>query len=93
MDRVYLNNLFDVYQNLLTDHEKEIFINYYQDDLSLGEISTNNDVTRSAVFKTINNITNKLNDYENKLHVYHHNQEILVCLDKQEYDKIRSIIE
>ena len=92
MDRVYLNNLFDVYQNLLTDHEKKIFINYYQDDLSLSEISTNNAVTRSAVSKTINNISAKLVDYENKLHIYHHNKEILDCLDKQNYDKIRNII-
>ena len=31
MDRIYLNNLFDVYQNMLTDHEQEVFINYFHD--------------------------------------------------------------
>ena len=93
MDRIYLNNLFDVYQNMLTDHEQEVFINYYHDDLSLSEISTNKAVTRSAISKTINNITAKLIDYENKLHVYHKYQEILNCLEKQNYDKIKMIIE
>ena len=36
MDRVELNNLFDLYESLLTKREKEIFKYYYQDDYSLN---------------------------------------------------------
>ena len=32
-DRLYLNSLFDIYQELLTEHEQLIFKDYYQDDL------------------------------------------------------------
>ena len=38
MDRVEIINLFDVYETLLTDREKEIFKYYYYEDLSLSEI-------------------------------------------------------
>ena len=48
---------------------------------------------KEKINKTINNITAKLMDYENKLHVYHKYQEILNCLEKQNYDKIKMIIE
>ena len=41
MDRVEIINLFDVYETLLTDREKEIFKYYYYEDLSLSEISEN----------------------------------------------------
>ena len=37
MNRIYLNELFDIYQNLLTEHEQQIFMDYYQEDLSISE--------------------------------------------------------
>lgn len=93
MDRVYLNDLFDIYKYLFSKHECDVFQNYYQDDLTLSEISINNDVTRSAISKTLNNIINKLNDYEDKLHIYHKRKSILKYLDSKDYDAIRNIVE
>lgn len=93
MDRVYLNDLFDIYKSLLNKHEWEVFQNYYQDDLTLSEISVNNDVTRSAISKTLNNIISKLNDYEDKLHIYHKRKTIIRYLDNKDYDSIRKIVE
>ena len=59
-DRLYLNSLFDIYQELLTEHEQLIFKDYYQDDLSLKEIADNNNISRSAVHNTLKAVNEKL---------------------------------
>ena len=92
MNRVYLNDLYDIYSELLTDKEKEIFEDYYQNDLSLSEISENNSVTRNAIHKTIKNVEDKLNNYENKLNIYKKKQDIIKILDNKEFDKIYDIL-
>ena len=49
----YYNNLFSVYQNLLTLKEQNIFSLYYEENLSLGEIAENLHISRSAVGNTV----------------------------------------
>ena len=92
MNRVYLNDLYDIYCELLTDKEKEIFEDYYQNDLSLSEISENNSVTRNAIHKTLKNVEEKLNNYEEKLNIYKKKKEIIKLLDKKDYDSIYNIL-
>ena len=92
MNRVYLNDLYDIYSELLTDKEKEIFEDYYQNDLSLSEISENNNVTRNAIHKTIKNVEDKLNNYEEKLNIYQKKEDIKKLIDNKEYDKIIDIL-
>jgi len=92
MNRVYLNDLYDLYSGLLTDKEKVIFEDYYQNDLSLSEIAENNNVTRNAVHKTIKNVLDKLNNYEEKLNIYNKRKTILDLLDKKDYDSIKDIL-
>ena len=58
-DFVYYNNLYDIYGDLLTENEQNCFIDYYQDNLSLSEIAENKNVSRSAIGKTIKNVTDK----------------------------------
>ena len=67
MNRIYLNKLFDYYQNLLTEKEQNIFKDYYQDDLSLQEIADNLNISKSAVGKTIKIVEQKLMNYEQTL--------------------------
>ena len=59
--------LYDLYQDLLTDKQKEYFESYYFDNYSITEISENKDVSRNAVHDQIKKTVSKLNDYENKL--------------------------
>ena len=92
MNRIYLNDLYDLYSELLTEKEKSIFEDYYQNDLSLSEISENNNVTRNAIHKSLKTVEEKLNNYEEKLELYKRREEILKLLDKKDYDKIRDII-
>ena len=44
-NREYLNNLFDIYKNLLTEVEQVTFINYYHEDLTLSEIAENRNIS------------------------------------------------
>lgn len=67
MDRIYLTELFDCYEKLLTEKEKNCFKDYYEEDLSLAEIAKNNNVSRSAIYRKIKNVEDKLDNYEEKL--------------------------
>ena len=46
---LYYNDLFNFYKELLTTKEKEIFALYYEENYSMGEISENLNISRSAV--------------------------------------------
>ena len=58
--REYLIILYDFYSELLSDKQKEHFEDYYFNNLSLGEISENENVSRNAIHKSIKSIENKL---------------------------------
>ena len=61
------NKLFDCYESLLTEKERICFKDYYEEDLSLQEIADNNKVSRTAIHKTIKNVEEKLDIYEDRL--------------------------
>lgn len=92
-DRLYLNSLFDIYQELLTEHEQLIFKDYYQDDLSLKEIADNNSISRSAVHNTLKAVNEKLLFYENKLNIYKNKSVLKKLLQCSDIVKIKEIIE
>ena len=48
---IYLNCLFDLYGNLLTEKQQLYFKDYYFDNLTLEEISENDAVSKNAVSK------------------------------------------
>lgn len=66
---IYLNNLFDLYQSLLTPAQSEIFNEYYNDNLSLSEISEIHNISRSAASYSLKLVRKKLEKYEAKLHL------------------------
>ena len=67
MNRLELNDLFDLYGSLLTNKEQEVFKLYYEEDLSLSEISENLHISRSAISKTLKIGENKLISFEEKI--------------------------
>ena len=93
-DRIYLIDLYDIYGELLDDKKKEYFESYYFDNLSLGEISENLDVSRNAVHKQIKVVEDKLKFYEEKLCLYEKRKELKevmnICSDeiKEKLEKI-----
>ena len=92
-DFVYFNNLFDIYGDLLTINEKNTFRDYYQEDLSLSEIADEKSVSRSAIQKTVKNVIEKLNYYEDKLKIYEKNSKLNKILSINDLDEIRKVIE
>ena len=61
--------LYDFYGELLNEHQRKIFEAFVFDDLSLGEIAEEQDISRQAVFDLVKRSTKKLEEYENKLHL------------------------
>ncbi|WP_459499824.1 putative DNA-binding protein [Bacillus sp. C1] len=62
-----MNYLFDFYQSLLTQKQRSYMSLYYLDDLSLGEIAEEFDVSRQAVYDNIKRTEAMLEEYEEKL--------------------------
>ena len=88
-NREYLNNLFDIYADLLTTIEKDTFISYYMEDLSLSEIAENRQVTKSNVGKTLNNVETKLKTYETKLKIYTTKKQLEALLNNDDLTTIK----
>ena len=59
--------LNDVYGKLLTVNQTEMIRQFYDDDLSLGEISENEGITRQAAHDAINKGVSALKNYESVL--------------------------
>ena len=67
--------LYDLYQALLTDKQKEYFESYYFDNFSITEISENKKVSRNAVHDQLKKTVSKLKDFESKLKLKELNKE------------------
>lgn len=73
---VYLTILFDYYEELFTEKQRDYFKNYYFENLSLGEIAESNNISRNAIFKQIKIVEKKLEEYEDVLHCYEKDEKI-----------------
>lgn len=92
-DIVYYSELYDIYKNLLTDKQREYFEEYYFNNLSLSEISSDFDISRNAVSKQLAVIREKLDEFELKLKLYSKKEKILNCvIDENLKDKIIDIL-
>lgn len=90
---IYYNNLFDIYGVLLTEKEQVTFKDYYQEDLSLSEIAEENNVSRAAVQKTVKNVLEKLNYYEEKLKIHQKNSKLHEIIESDDITEIKNEIE
>lgn len=79
-----INQLFDIYENLFTEHQINVFQSYYQDDLSLKEIAEDFNISRNAVHDLLKRVEVMLEDYEAKLHLLDKINEIENLLENQD---------
>ena len=78
----YINNLFLIYGNLLTEKQKEIVEQYYVYNLSLSEISENINISRSAVSDSLLHAKDNLLKYEEELKIYEKQGKIKDIVEK-----------
>ena len=69
--------LFDYYGELLSDSQKNYFIDYYFHNLTLSEIAENNNVSKNAVSKDLKLATSKLEDFDSKLKLVEKDKKII----------------
>lgn len=67
---VVITYLFDFYQDLLTEKQSDLIKEYYFEDLSLGELAKQHQISRQSAFDTIKKAEQKLLDYEEKLQLF-----------------------
>ncbi|MCH4395394.1 putative DNA-binding protein [Staphylococcus haemolyticus] len=65
-----MNYLFDFYQTLLTEKQRNYMELFYLRDYSLSEIAETFDVSRQAVYDNIRRTGDLVEDYEAKLNLY-----------------------
>ena len=94
-DQLYVNELFDYYGTLFTEKQQEYFVDYYFNNLTLQEIAENNEISKNAVHKSIQDILKKLNYYEENLKLLENKnkiEELIKDLDPSIKDKIRELV-
>ena len=83
----YIIILYDYYGELLSDIQRKYFEAYYFDNLSLSEISENENKSRNAVHKSIKSVVKKIYEYEDKLKLYEKDEKLKkIILDIKDND-------
>ncbi len=85
--------LYDIYQALLTEKQRQYFEDYYYMDLSISEISENYNISRNGAFDQIKRTVATLFDYEDKLHLHEKYNKILnLKIDEEAKNLISNIL-
>lgn len=93
MDKlVYLNDLFDIYSDLLTEKQRMYFKDYYFDNLSFGEIASKYNISRNAIFKQLKIIEDKLTFYEGKLKILSKKNKINDIIELIDDERIKDML-
>ena len=85
--------LLDVYGDLLTDRQQRIARDYFYDDLSLSEISENEDISRQGAHEIIKRTEQLLLFYEEKLHYSRTVYDLKEAANNKDIGTIYKIIE
>ncbi|MBO5773466.1 MAG: helix-turn-helix domain-containing protein [Clostridia bacterium] len=97
--KIEIGLLNDYYGGLLTDYQTKLLSLYYDEDLSLKEISEEMGVSRQAVADVIKRSSEKLLEFESKLglvekisNLIDQIEQVIVSVDTETADKLKSIL-
>lgn len=76
--------LLDTYGPLLSDRKQELLEYYYNDDLSLSEISELTGISRQGVRDSIRKSQEEINNWEDRLHLIARSDERSALIDELE---------
>ncbi|MBN2260959.1 MAG: hypothetical protein JW702_10460 [Clostridiales bacterium] len=65
--KMEIGNLYAFYGKLLTENQRQMIELYIYEDLSLGEISQNLNISRQAVYDSVKRSEKTLQNFEEKL--------------------------
>lgn len=89
--------LFEIYKDLLTDKQRELFSSHYLFDLSLSEIAEQEGGSRQSVYDAVKKVKKKLAEYEKALKLREKNKLLYQLAqntdDEQTRVAIREILE
>ena len=68
-DKLKQTYLYDFYGELLNEQQRQIYEDFVFNDLSLGEIASEEGISRQGVSDMIKRCGKKLENYEQKLHL------------------------
>ena len=89
---IYYGEIFNIYKELLAKNMQEIFSSYYEDNLTMQEIADNLEVSKSYVGNALKRTEKKLDDLENKLHIYDTRNKLSKALESNNIEDIKKII-
>ncbi len=61
--------LYDFYGELLNDHQRNVYEDFYFNDLTLSEIAEEEGISRQGVHDLVKRSARALEEYEKKLHL------------------------
>ncbi len=89
--------LFEIYKELLTEKQRELFSSHYLFDLSLAEIAEEDGGTRQSVYDAVKKVKKKLLEYEKALGIKERKQKLFWLLsdikDEKTATALREILE
>ncbi len=90
---IKIQELFELYSNLLTDKQREVMYLYYFSDLSLREIAQNKNISYQGVRDFIKKSEKSLLDFEDKIGLLSKKQKVEKAINilENEGDKIKVI--
>lgn len=94
--KMLLADWFAFYGELLTDKQKDILTLYCLDDLSLGEIAEDLEISRQGVHDTVKRAAKTLESYEKKLGLmekFNNNRKLLKDINDKMEDLNKSLSE
>ena len=84
--------LFEIYKELLTEKQRELFSSHYLFDLSLSEIAEQEGGSRQSVYNAVKKVKSKLDEYEKVLSLREKNKLLKEVIDTTSDENIRKAL-